>query len=296
MPKQILITGVGGNVGQYLAQALYMNGYSVIGIYRNNRPKELSYELMQADLSEIELNYEGVDTVIHVAAGLYGSTEKLIRDNINTTINLVKFAERKKIRKFIYMSTVSVYGKVDGILNVDSDIVNPSVYGATKYIAENIVKESNIPFKIVIGLPRMLGPFVDLNNIKNSGFLTMAKKILLNEDVTCFIPDVLYNNYMHVFDLMNFIQTLIENELDEKYVKVLLGAKDSLSMLEILNIMKDAIHSKSNIYSENIGNIPECALVNIDSSVKIGYVPSDSIEMLSRFMVEVSCKSFFEKV
>lgn len=285
--KNILITGVGGNVGQYLAQGLHDHGYSVTGIYRNSKPKQNLYKLVQADLAKNILDFEGVDIVIHVAAGLHGSAKSLTEDNIYATMNLVRFAEKNKVKKFIYMSTVSVYGKVSGELNIDSDIVNPEIYGAAKYIAENLVRESNIPEKIIIGLPRMLGPFVDLDNIQGSGFLTMAKKILTDEDVVCFIPNVTYNNYMHVADLEKFLRLLIETEQREDYVKVLLGAKDRLSMLEILQIMKDAICSKSKISAKDTGTPPQCALISIDEAVKMGYSPSGSMEILRRFMAEV---------
>lgn len=287
--KHILITGVGGNVGQYVAQDLHLQGYSVIGICRNTEPHDHGYKLIHTDLANAEFDFEDIDTVIHVAASLYGNTEKLIHDNVIATTNLVKFAEKKKVRRFLYISSVSVYGKVTEELKVDSDIVNPEIYGVTKYIAENLVKEADIPVRIIIGLPRMLGPFVDLNNTQGSGFLTMTKKILKNEDVTCFIPDVMYNNYMHVSDLAHFLKALLEKEVRKECLKVLLGAKDNLPMTEILKTMKEAIGSKSRIIRADVlGGKAKCALINIDAAVELGYNPSDSRVVLHKFMTELS--------
>lgn len=288
--SKILITGVGGNVGQYLAQALHMYGYPVIGVYRNAKPHNHEYKLVYTDLSKDKLEFEDVDTIIHVAAGLDGSAERLVEDNINATMNLVRFAEQRKVKSFIYMSSVSVYGEVDGELDIDSDIVNPGVYGATKYLSESLVKEANIPSKVIIGLPRMLGPFVDLDHTQGSGFLTMTKKILNDEDVTCYIPNQIYNNYMHVSDLANFLKVLLEDELKDGYIKVLLGAKDRLSMLEILQIMKEAIHSKSEFIIEETAENPKCALVCIDKAVSMGYNPMCSAEILRHFIIAI--KSF----
>lgn len=283
----ILITGVGGNVGQYLAQALHVYGHSVIGIYRNTEPHSHAYRLIQTDLSKDKLEFEDVDTIIHVAAGLEGSAERLVDDNINATMNLVRFAEMKKVKRFIYMSSVSVYGEVDGELDIDSDIVNPGIYGMAKCLSERLVKEADIPSKVVIGLPRMLGPFVDLNNTQGSGFLTMTKKILNGEDVTCFIPNQIYNNYMHVSDLADFLEVLLEDKLEDRYIKVLLGAKDRLSMLEILQIMKETIYSKSKIHIRETGEMAKCALVSIDAAIQLGYRPCDSRETLRKFMLEL---------
>lgn len=51
--KKILLTGVGGNVGQYLGNDLAEAGYEVIGLYRNSMPENADYKLMKADISEL---------------------------------------------------------------------------------------------------------------------------------------------------------------------------------------------------------------------------------------------------
>jgi nucleoside-diphosphate-sugar epimerase len=284
---RIIVTGAGGNVGQYVAQKLSDRGYHVVGIVRNSRPVKYTYEIIKADLSVDDIDMEGIDTIIHIAAGLSGSTEKLVRDNIRSTMKLIRKAEQNNVRRFIYISTVSVYGSVNGELSEDSDIINPEIYGMTKYIAENLVKESVIPEKLVIELPRMLGPFVNLENTSGSGFLTMTKKILNNEDVTCFIPYVQYNNYMHVSDLEDFLETLLNSEKWNTYDKVLLGTKDRLTMLEILQIMKDAVQSTSIITAEDKGISAKCSLISISKAVLMGYKPKDAKSVLQKFIKEV---------
>jgi nucleoside-diphosphate-sugar epimerase len=241
------------------------------------------------NLTEQIPEIDDIDTIIHAAACLYGNAKQLVSDNSNATGNLINYAERHRVNKFIYLSTVSVYGDVDEELDTDSDIINPSVYGGTKYIAEKLLEESNIPTKLVIGLPRMLGPFVDLENTQGSGFLTMTKKLLREEDVTCYIPNLPYNNYMHVQDLVVFLEKYIYGREKQAsgYRKILLGAKDRLSMMEILEIMKTASRSRSNIIPEDRGIKPHCSLVSIDAAVKMGYEPRTSEEMLVQFINDI---------
>lgn len=50
---RILVTGVGGNVGQSIGNDLAHAGHEVIGIYRNSMPLHADYELIKADISEI---------------------------------------------------------------------------------------------------------------------------------------------------------------------------------------------------------------------------------------------------
>lgn len=287
--KRILVTGVGGNVGQYLAKYLHEAGYYVIGVYRNRTPNLELNELLQMDLSKKELHIEAVDVIIHAAATIVGKAEQLIEDNINSTKNLLRYAEENEVKQFIYLSTVSVYGNVSGKLTVYSDIINPSLYGTTKWFAENLVKESKILDRMIVGLPRMLGPFVDLENTKNSGFLMMAKKILFGENVTCFISNSHYNNFMHVEDLAKFLDVLITT-VNSGYRKVLLGTAEELSMFDILQIMKESVQSKSEISrveDKLQTRNSACALISIQDAVEIGYQSMKAQEVLRKFMIEM---------
>ena len=56
------------------------------------------------------------------------------------------------------------------------------------------MKEAEIPEKLIVQLPRMIGPYVSLEHTEDSGFLSMTKRILIGENVNCFIPEQRYNN------------------------------------------------------------------------------------------------------
>lgn len=286
---RILITGVGGNVGRYIANGLAHSEHEIIGIYRNKIPENVNYKLVRADISDSEslLQLQNIDTVIHIASALSGSTKKLIRDNIKVTENLVCYAERLNIKRFIYISTVSVYGNVEGELDENCDIINPECYGMTKYLSECLVKESYVPEKLIIQLPRMLGPFVDMENTQGSGFLTMANKIIHGEDVVCYIPDVKYNNYLHVSELEKFIRQIMIKAEWHDITTLLLGAKERLTMLEILQIMKAEIGSKSQINVGRSNTLPKCSIINVDAATKAGFYPCSADDMLKRFIREV---------
>ena len=282
---KILVTGVGGNVGQFLALELAKK-YDVVGVYRSKKPGNVNYQLIQADLSKDILDLTGIDTVVHAAAGLQGTALSLTENNIYSVVNLLTSAEKAGVKRFIHLSTVSVYGNVADELREDSDRINAGVYGVTKYLAEELVQESQIEQKMVIELPRMLGPFVDLYHTKGSGFITMARKIVDNENVTCFIPNVKYNNFMHVSDLANFVELLLQ-QAHWNNQKVLLGAGEKLTMSEILGIMKKAINSRSKILAQPDGSTPACAKVNISSAIELGYMPMSVEQTLDRFMREM---------
>lgn len=290
MRKKILVTGAGGNVGQYIADSLAHRGYEVIGIYRTSVPECADYQLVQQDLSEQQLELNDIDTIIHAAASLSGDTKKLIRDNIKSTENLVRYAEKMGIKKFIFLSTVSVFGNTEGELSEKSRIINPETYGMSKYLSECLVRESSVPEKIIIRLPRMLGPFVQLEDIAGSGFLMMAKQLLWDEEVICFIPEVQYNNYLHVNELAVFLERILVCSKSMGNKTILIGARERMKMRDILHIMKEEIGSESIISVKENKSLPKCSEIDISEAVKLGFAPGNAESMLKKFMREMHGK------
>ncbi len=284
---KILVTGAGGNVGRYMAESLFHAGHEVVGIYRSRRPPDALYECIQADLSKSIPQVRDVAVILHIAAGLSGSTQKLVNDNIMATRKLISFAQNTGVSRFVYMSTVSVYGNVAGELCETSSRTDPDCYGVTKYISECLVRESLVPEKMVLQLPRMLGPFVDLSDTKGSGFLTMAKKILHGETVNCHISQAEYNNYLHVSELAEFMEQLLGRDEWPDLQTVVLGAGERMTMLEILRVMREAVDSGSEILWEDKGIRPKCALIHTGRAKELGFCPDSAKNMLQRFMREL---------
>lgn len=287
MSNSILVTGVSGNVGQFLAQELSSEGFDVVGVYRKHVPENVSYRTIQADLAKDDLHIDGIETVIHCAALLHGNAKQLLQNNVEATRRILEWAEMTGVRRIMYMSTVSVYGAAEGEISESSVVRAPDAYGMTKGFCEFLVKESAIPDKVVLQLPRMLGPFVDVDKTIGSGFITMTKKLLDNDDITCFIPYVPYNNYMHVSDLAQFVLTLLKKKSWHDAEKVVLGARDKLDMLKILQIMKDEMKSTSNLIIGQATKPPRCAKVNIEKAISLGYRPQNAEQVLRRFAAEM---------
>lgn len=228
-----------------------------------------------------------IDAVIHIAASILGDAATLIRDNIEATKNLVCWAEQEHVRRFVYMSSVAVYGRVEGELCEESAINNPSTYGITKHLGESIVKESSIPEKLIIQLPKMIGPYVHMDHTEGSGFLTMTKSLLNDWKVICFIPEMKYNNYLHVSELGIFIKQLLLKDKWKENETVLVGAREKLTMLQILQIMQNEMGSKSEIIAQSDGSTPEVSVINISKAEDLGFSPCDAEDMLRGFVREI---------
>lgn len=126
--QNVLITGVNGEVGHVLVGELAKKDkYRIIALYRNNLDKSLlpsTDKIIQGDVLDYSLlekiiKKNNIDIIFHLAAMLSTSGEKnpglAQKINVEGTVNLLEIATkesilRKKPIKFIFPSTIAVYG------------------------------------------------------------------------------------------------------------------------------------------------------------------------------------------
>jgi nucleoside-diphosphate-sugar epimerase len=156
---RVLVTGAAGFVGSHLAEALIASGHDVVGLdafveYYPRAVKESNlaslrteprFSFLEADLREDDLMpaLDGVDAVIHAAAmaGLPRSWTEFrsyMDCNLLATQRLLDAARSANLRRFVHISTSSVYGR-DAVGDETTPTRPVSPYGVTKLAAENLV-------------------------------------------------------------------------------------------------------------------------------------------------------------
>ncbi len=152
-PRRVLITGASGLVGQQLSTALVAAGHRVLGVDRRGTtgPALAGYEFLQGELSEPGFCsglFEGrsLDTLIHLAAIVHVRDAKLgfaeyAEANFRTTERLASLASAAGVARFIFASTIEIYGVTTGTAAIAED--HPcrpeSDYARTKLLAEQAV-------------------------------------------------------------------------------------------------------------------------------------------------------------
>ena len=138
--KKYLVTGSAGFIGFHLSQKLLKKGHKVIGIDNFNNyysvklkkdrnqilNKFKNYSFIKLDLKNFKdlnrkLKNEKINSIIHLAAqaGVRYSLinpRSYINNNILGFFNVLEIAKRKKVKRFIYASTSSIYGIQKNIL------------------------------------------------------------------------------------------------------------------------------------------------------------------------------------
>lgn len=148
---RILVTGTDGYLGCLLAPKLIQDGHEVLGVdtgyYRAGwlfngsaaLPRTLSKDIRDLDADDLA----GMDAVVHMAELSNDPAGDLAPDityeiNHRGSVHLAELARGAGVKRFVYMSSCSVYGVVDGDATVtEESSVNPqTAYAKCKTLVE----------------------------------------------------------------------------------------------------------------------------------------------------------------
>ncbi|HZO12558.1 MAG TPA: NAD-dependent epimerase/dehydratase family protein [Polyangiaceae bacterium] len=120
----IALTGITSGVGRRLAEVAIERGHQVRGLVRDvgrddaRALETLGVQLIPGDVNDqaaLERLCSGVDAVVHMAAhvGDWGAREVFERVNVEGTRATVEAAARARVKRFVQLSSVAVYGRVE---------------------------------------------------------------------------------------------------------------------------------------------------------------------------------------
>jgi len=157
--SKVLVTGGTGILGKRLARRLVEKGYSVRALIRSQSNvaglKKLNVDLAFGDLgdqSSIIAAVEGVDVVVHAAAGTSGTVKEAEIATIQGTRHVLEACRNSGVKKLVYISSCNVYEVVGStgrqVLTEEAQLerypLRRGHYSAAKLRAENMVtKEMN---------------------------------------------------------------------------------------------------------------------------------------------------------
>ena len=151
---KILVTGTEGYLGCLLAPLLMEKGHEVIGVdtgyYKVGwlyNGTETTAKTLNKDIRHISLeDLQGVEAIVHMAELSNDPTGQL-SPNITYDINhvgsvrLAKLAKQAGVRRFVYMSSCSVYGvATEGDVTEESPVNPQTAYAECKTMVERDVK------------------------------------------------------------------------------------------------------------------------------------------------------------
>lgn len=156
--KNILVTGGAGYIGCILVKRLLDRGYSIRifdTLFFGKDPikdllKNKNVELIEGDMRNLD-NFpnllDNIDAIIHLAALSNDPScdidpQDTVDINFTSAVKLAELAKKRKIERFIFSSSCSVYGaSEDVILDEQSEKAPVSLYAKSKIDLENKLLE-----------------------------------------------------------------------------------------------------------------------------------------------------------
>lgn len=245
--KTILVVGATGLIGSFMIDVL-MNlnqtkhlNCNVIGLGRNKQRAEerFSKYISQKNFKFIcaDINYpldieDNIDYIVHGASNTHPlaySTDPIGTITTNTigTYNLLNFAVSKEVKKFIFLSSVEIYGENNTdkteFSETDLGYINCNTlragYPESKRLGEALcqayIKTNDLNITIA-RLPRVYGPTILKDDSK--ALSQFIQKAIHDEDIVLKSEGNQYFSYGYVGDVVSAILfLLIKGEKGECY-------------------------------------------------------------------------------
>lgn len=217
--KCYLVTGAAGFIGSALAKRLLAEGNSVVTIdnlstgNRENIPTGVSFIYGNTFDEETinKLDNAQFDAIYHIAGQSSGevSFDNPSYDlftNTQSTLLLLKYAKKHCVKKFIYASSMSVYGDHEElVVDETSNLVPKSFYAVGKMASENYMRIYS-QFGIQCTALRFFnvyGPGQNMDNLRQgmaSIFLAMA---LNNKHILVKGSKERFRDFVYIDDVVN---------------------------------------------------------------------------------------------
>lgn len=233
---KILITGH-GLVGANLMEALRVN-HEVFCVSRSR-----GLDLRDKNFTRQVIEKMKPDIVYHTAANAAESRGQvapmdMTENNLNIFLNVLVPSINVKVKRFIYTSSVAVYGEAD-VPYAEDDIPKPKdVYGVNKLACEQMLKilAKVHGFDYTIFRPHNIyGPHQDMSNPYKNVVALFMRNIMEDKPITIYGGGKMKRAFSYVDDVVEVLSDLTDafkNQTVNVGSSIDIGIGDLLSKIE----------------------------------------------------------------
>ena len=250
---RIMVTGATGYIGVNIISKI-LNEYenvTVVAAVRNqeqanklqkifNNHPRLSFEF--GELPNRIWNINNIDILVH-SAGILNKKDpsNLFQINVDGTRRLLEKAKDAQVKRFVYLSSQSIYGTRGVSPWLEEMPAQPEVlYAVSKYAGELLCQEEEFSTlqTIIFRLARVYGDGVFSHN--NNILPHYYAKLVANKEP---IPIFLYNknsvNYIHISDVTEAVSKVISRKNLPNKLVLNIGDHRAYTNLELGSICQE---------------------------------------------------------
>lgn len=244
---KILITGFSGLVGSNLFNSLVSDGHEVFGVARTNRHNAQG-NILLGDLTDPEFTeqvFEAAqpEVVYHLAANGAESRGQIspidmTQRNLGMATNVLRSAINAGVKRFVFASSISVYGDAKTPYTEYSEPQPKDVYGVNKLAFEQMLKimAKVYGFEYVILRPHNIyGIGQNMADPSKNVIALFMRKLLERKPYILFGDGKMYRGFSYVEDVVKIFV-----EARESYTNLTLniGSQSVTSIKELSDILQ----------------------------------------------------------
>jgi UDP-glucuronate 4-epimerase len=298
---KVLVTGAAGFIGSHLSERLLHDGRTVVGVdsfdefydprvKRRNTAACLTnpnFRLIEADIRDPAAMAQAVtddtDVIVHLAAraGVRPSIAEpmLYADvNINGTMVLLELARQRKVGRFIFASSSSVYGNNRKVPFSEEDNVDfpISPYAATKKAGELICHTYHHLYGTAVTCLRFFTVYGPRQR-PDLAIHKFARLIEAGRPVPVYGDGTMMRDFTYIDDILNGVVAAIDNCTG--YDIYNLGESQPISVNDLVAALEQALGKKATKQHLPLqpGDVDRTYADVTRARTRLGYKPSTDI-------------------
>lgn len=296
----ILVTGGAGFMGSWLVDYLIELGHNVVNVddlsggYLRNVSKKCKF--VKGDLRNtktVEKVTKNIDIIYHLAAyAAEGqsvfSPIKINEINLRPINNLLVSAVNENVQKFVFASSMAVYGNQTPPFNETMPRKPEDPYGAAKSYCENVLEIFNQAYGLrytVIRPHNVYGPRQNIADPFRNALGIWMNRIMQGKAPLIYGDGNQVRAFSYVEDSMKaFANAGLSSKSDGHIIN--LGSTRPITINEACDLILKAMNSK--LKKEHVKSRPQ--------EVKIAYATNDKSEKLLGYKEEHGLEEGIEKM
>jgi UDP-glucose 4-epimerase len=252
---KIVITGGNGYIGARLSRYLADEGNHVIPVCFPSAPKNEEWRSRMSAIIEGDLRQDGTilkiaklnpDIIIHLVSLDHFESEKepefVNAVNVLPTWRLLDTCTKNGLKKFIYFSTIQLYGKLSNSIIDESYPVNTiNAYSLTHYLSENICDHFNRNTSanvITIRLSNSYGdPVFPENNCWWLAINDLCKSAFMKKEIRLLSDGTPQRDFIHGNDVCAAVKVLVNTNDKHKNNIYHISSGNTLTLMELAQII-----------------------------------------------------------
>jgi len=308
---KVLVTGVAGFIGSFVADALLSCGDEVIGLdslndyynpqLKKDRLKFLEkkdgfkfYQVDLAEYNEVEKVFKEnkIDKVLNLAAqaGVRYSLKNPLayqRSNLQGFVNLLEMVRNFEVPDLVFASSSSVYGNQEKVPFSETDNVDRpiSLYAATKKSNELMAYTYHHLYGInCTGLRffTVYGPW----GRPDMAYFSFSKKILSGETIQVFNQGKLRRDFTYIDDIVAGVLKTLDQPFEYEIIN--LGNNQPVELMHFIEVLEKELgtEAKKEMLGMQPGDVYQ-TYADISKAKKLlDWQPTTSIEQGLKKFVE----------